>query len=102
MDYSVREICETLDFNKSTLYYQPKSELSEEALRTEIEALAAKYPTDGYWYATKLLVRQGYTVGYRRVALLMRSTNLSVSVKRACQITRSLDGRQSWVKSRNP
>ena len=29
-DYSVRQICETLGFNKSTLYYQPKIDASEE------------------------------------------------------------------------
>ena len=39
----------------------------------------------------------GYTVGYRRVARLMKKKNLSVSVKRsACQTTR-LDGAQPWV-----
>ncbi len=69
----MRQICETLGFNKSTLYYQPKSDPSEDILRTEIEALAAQYPKYGYRRITKLLGRMGYTVGYRRVARLMRS-----------------------------
>ena len=96
-DYSVRQICETLGFNKSTLYYQPKIDASEEVLRTEIEKLAAAYPTYGYRRITKLLLRMGYTVGYRRVARLMKSANLSVSVKRICQTTRSLREVSPWV-----
>ena len=96
-DYSVRQICETLGFNKSTLYYQPKIDASQEVLRTEIEKLAAAYPTYGYRRITKLLLRMGYTVGYRRVARLMKSANLSVSVKRICQTTRSLREVSPWV-----
>ena len=38
-----------------------------------------------------------YTVGYRRVARLMKSANLSVSVKRACQTTRSVNAERPWV-----
>ena len=38
-DYSVRQICETLGFTRSTLYYQPKQDPCEEALRDEIETL---------------------------------------------------------------
>ena len=39
----------------------------------------------------------GYTVGYKRVARLMRSANLSVAVKRVCQTTKSIDGVRPWV-----
>ena len=95
-NYSVRQICETLGFNKSTLYYQPKVDASEEVLRTEIEQLAARYPTYGYRRITQLLLRLGYTVGYRRVARLMKSANLSVSVKRICQTTKSLREEEPW------
>ena len=96
-DYSVRQICETLDFNKSTLYYQSKSDPSEEVLREEIETLAARYPTYGYRRITKVLVRMGYRVGYRRVGRLMKAANLSVSIKRICQTTRSLQGERPYV-----
>ena len=92
----MRQICETLGFNKSTFYYQPKVDVSEEVLRTKIEALAARYPTYGYRRITKLLLRMGYTVGYRRVARLMKSANLSVSVKRICQTTKSLPEEGPW------
>ena len=86
-----------LGFNKSTLYYQPKIDASEDVLRDEIEQLAARYPTYGYRRITELLLRQGYSVGHRRVARLMKEENLSVSVKRVCQTTNSLEGQQPWV-----
>ena len=96
--YSVRQICGTLGFTRSNLYYQPKKAPCEHVLRDEIEKLAAEYPTYGYRRITKLLVNQGYPVGYRRVARLMKENNLSVSVKRvSCQTTRSLDGAKPWV-----
>ena len=66
-EYSMRQICETLGFNKSTFYYQPKIDTSEDVLRTEIQQLAAAYPTYGYRRIRALLLRQGYTVGYKRV-----------------------------------
>ena len=93
----MRQICETLGINKSTLYYQPKIDASEDVLREEIERLAARYPTYGYRRITKLLLRMGYTVGYRRVARLMKAANLSVSVKRICQTTTSVADMHPWV-----
>ena len=91
-EYSVREICETLGFNRSSFYYHPQEDPSEELLRSEIEKLAGRYPRYGYRRITQLLQRQGYTVGTRRVAGLMKNSNLLVSVKRACQTTKSLQG----------
>ena len=93
----MREICETLGFNKSTFYYQPKIDTSEDVLRAEIQRLAAAYPTYGYRRITHLLVKAGYPVGYRRIARLMKEENLSVSVKRLCQTTKSLDEERPWV-----
>ena len=92
----MREICETLGFNRSSFYYQPKEDPSEELLRSEIETLAGRYPRYGYRRITKLLLRQGYTVGTRRIARLMKNSNLSVAVKRACQTTKSLQGEKPW------
>ena len=45
----------------------------------------------------KMLLRMGYTVGYRRVARLMKADNLSVNVKRACHTTQSVDCLSQWV-----
>ena len=91
-----KPICEVLGFNKSTFYYQPRIGASQEVLRSEIQRLAAAYPTYRYRRITKLLVAEGHTVGYKRVARLMKEENLSVCVKRACQTTHSTDGSQPW------
>ena len=95
-EYSVREICETLGFNRSSFYYHPQEDPSEDLLRSEIEKLAGRYPRYGYRRITQLLLRMGYTVGTRRVARLMKNRNLWVTVKRACQTTKSLQGEKPW------
>ena len=92
-EHSVRDICGVLGIPRSTLYYQPKLDPYEAALRTRIEQLAATYPTYGYRRITQLLAAEGHPVGYKRVARLMKAAHLSVSVKRACQTTHSADGR---------
>ena len=95
-EYSVREICETLGFNRSSFYYHPQEDPSEALLRSEIETLAGRYPRYGYRRITQLLLRREYTVGTRRVARLMKKSNLLVSVKRVCQTTKSLQGEKPW------
>ena len=93
----MREICQTLGFNRSSFYYHPQEDPSEvSVLRSEIEKLAGAYPRYGYRRIIQLLLRQGYTVGMRRVARLMKDKNLLVSVKRACQTTKSLQGDKPW------
>ena len=92
----MREICQTLGFNRSSFYYHPQEDPSEDLLRSEIEKLAGAYPRYGYRRITQLLLRQGYTVGTRRVARLMKANNLLVAVKRACQTTKSLQGDKPW------
>ena len=85
----MREVCETLGFNRSSFYYHPQEDPSEDALRSEIETLAGRYPRYGYRRITQLLLRMGYTVGTRRVARLMKNSNLLVPVKRAGQTTKN-------------
>ena len=92
----MRDICEILGVNRSSFYYQPREDPSEAVLRAEIEKLAGAYPRYGYRRITQLLVRQGYSVGTRRVARLMRDNDLLVSVDRACRTTRSLQGDKPW------
>ena len=92
----MRDICDILDVNRSSFYYQPRADPSEEILRAEIETLARRYPRYGYRRITQLLVRQGYAVGTRRVARLMKEMNLLISIKRAGQTTRSLQGEKPW------
>ena len=97
----MRDICEILGVNRSSFYYQPKADPSEAVLRAEIEKLAGAYPRYGYRRITQLLVRQGYSVGTRRVARLMKAQNLLVSIKRAIQTTKSLQETGPW-SNRNP
>ena len=92
----MRDICEILGVNRGSFYYHPKEDPSEAVLRAEIEKLAGAYPRYGYRRITQLLVRQGYTVGTRHVARLMKENNLLVSIKRACQTTKSLQGENPW------
>ena len=92
----MRDICGILGVNRSSFYYQPREDPSEAVLRAEIEKLAGAYPRYGYRRITQLLVRQGYSVGTRRVARLMKDNDLLVSVKRACRTTRSLQGDKPW------
>ena len=92
----MRDICEILGVNRSSFYYQPKADPSEAVLRAEIQKLAGAYPTYGYRRIRQLLLRQGYTVGTRRVARLMKENHLLVSIKRACQTTKSLQGEKPW------
>ncbi len=95
-EYSVREICQTLGFNRSSFYYHPQEDPSEDALRAEIEKLSGRYPRYGYRRIRQLLLRRGYTVGTRRVARLMRTHNLLVAVKRACRTTQSSQDAKPW------
>ena len=92
----MRDICGILGVNRGSFYYQPKADPSEAVLRSEIEALAGRYPRYGYRRITQVLVRRGYSVGTRRVARLMKAMNLLVSVKRAGQTTKSLQGNKPW------
>ena len=93
----MRDICGTLGVNRSSLYYRsPEEDPSEAVLLAEIEKLAGTYPRYGYRRITELLRRQGYTVGTRRVARLMKDNNLLVSIKRAGQTTKSLQGDKPW------
>ena len=97
--YSIRKpICKTLGYNRNLLYYRyPKSDPSEGQLREKIETLCLQYPKYGYRRIRELLLRQGDTVSHRRVARLMKEANLSVSVKRVCQTTTSIEGTHPWV-----
>ena len=93
----MRDICEILGVNRSSLYYHPQEDPSEAVLLAEIEKLSGQYPRYRYRRITQVLRRQGYTVGTRRVARLMKEKNLLVPLKRVSgQTTKSLQGDKPW------
>ena len=67
-DYSMRQICDALGFNRSSLYYEPKKDPCEEVLLQEIEMLAARYPRYGYRRITEETLAYGihYWIPTRR------------------------------------
>ena len=84
----------TYPFDYDTPWWR---DFSEAILLAEIEKLAGAYPRYGYRRITQFLVRQGYTVGTRRVARLMRENHLWVSVKRvSSRTTKSLQREKPW------
>ena len=97
-DYSVRHICDTLGFNRRSLYYHAKSDVFKfnPKLRDEIRKPTLRYPKYGYGRTTQLLLRMGYAVGYRRAARLMKADNLLVAINHDCQTTQSLRGCGQW------
>ena len=76
-EYLVRQICETLGFTRSNLYYQPKQDTCEEVLRDEIEALALRYPKYGYRRITKLLFILKFGQYFRIQAALSKGRVIS-------------------------
>ena len=79
----MRDISGILGVNRSSFYYQPKADASEDVLLAEIQKLAGAYLRYGnHRRIRQFLVRQGYTVGTRRVAWLMRESSLSL--RQAC------------------
>ena len=72
----MREICETLGFNRSSFYYHPQEDPSEALLRSEIEKLAGAYqtatPVPGIhrWNPTRCSVDEGEeSLGLRQACL---------------------------------
>ncbi len=80
-DYPLTWLCDLLDCQRSSYYYQPEPpDESEE--RAAIEAIAARWPTYGYRRVTAQLHRQGIGANHKRVRRLMGEMGLQVSLKR--------------------
>lgn len=79
--YSVKDVCQVLDYARSNVYYQSRRE-DEAALREAIQGLAGEYPTYGYRRITELLKREGHLVNRKRIQRLMGEMNLKIRRKR--------------------
>jgi len=80
-DYPVTQICEVLDYARSS-YYHRGQPADEEALQQAIEAEAAQWPTYGYRRITHQLRRQGWMVNHKRVERIMHERGLQAHRKR--------------------
>lgn len=80
-DYPVTEICQVLDYARSSAYYQSKK-ASDLSLRQAIQQLAGDYPTYGYRRITAMLKREGWTVNHKRIQRLMGEMRLTSAQKR--------------------
>jgi putative transposase len=80
-DYAASQICEVLDFARSS-YYHRAVITDEEALQQAIEAEAAQWPTYGYRRITHHLRRQGWMVNHKRVERIMHERGLQARRKR--------------------
>ena len=72
-ELSLRQQCELLKINRSTLYYKVGAvDTGDINLLNEMREIWEKYPFYGYRRITKELVFKGYEVNRKRVQRLMR------------------------------
>jgi len=74
--YPLKLLCETLESNRSSLYYKPQPR-GDAQLKEAIGGVIEKWPTYGYRRVTAQLRRQGYEVNHKRVLRLMRQMGLT-------------------------
>lgn len=82
-DYPVSLLCEVLEVPRSTVYYQPQSNLADVMLLKAIERILMRRPYYGYRRVTAQLKRAGIVVGETRVRRLLQALGHSASVGRA-------------------
>ena len=78
---SERFACRVLGQHRSTQRKVPRGRSDEEALTTDIVALASQYGRYGYRRITALLREAGWTVNVRRVERIWRREGLKVPPK---------------------
>ena len=69
-EYPVSLVCETLDYPRSSYYYQAR-EPDDQVLKEAITAVVVTWPTYGYRRITAQLKRAGWRVNSKRVRRLM-------------------------------
>lgn len=76
-DLSVRQKCELLDLNRSTLYYQPQPEKDEnlECMKL-MDAHYLDHPTYGVLQMQDMLREKGFAINHKRVRRLLRKMGL--------------------------
>jgi len=87
-DLSLRQQCELLGLNRSTLYYKPVL-CDETALANEIHELWLEMPFYGYRRITAELSSRGYKVNHKRIQRIMGEMNLRGVFSQLCQFDRN-------------
>lgn len=75
-EYPVATVCQVLDYPRSQVYYQARSQSDDTGIKDTIATLAGQHPTYGYRRITAMLKRTGQEVNHKRVARLMRELGL--------------------------
>ena len=80
-DYPLTEICQVLDYARSSAYYQSQ-QTADVQLREAIQRLAGDYPTYGYRRITAMLKREDWSINHKRIQRLMKEMGLTARQKR--------------------
>jgi transposase InsO family protein len=91
-EYPISAICQVLDYPRSSFYYEPTPEGTEEqTLKAAVSQLAERWPTYGYRRITAQLQREGLPANSKRVRRIMHELGLaSQPSKRRVRTTNSL------------
>jgi len=89
-DLSVRQQCQLLCLNRSTLYYHPSHFRDDTELANEIHELWLEMPFYGYRRLTAELRRQNQSINGKRVLRLMREMNIQALYPRPHTTVRAL------------
>jgi len=74
--YPLKLLCETLECNRSTFFYEPKSK-DDAALKEAITGVIEHWPTYGYRRVSAELGREGHQANHKRVLRLMGEMGLT-------------------------
>lgn len=87
---SIRQQCNLLSINRSTLYYEPRPS-NDSMLANEIQEIWLEMPFYGYRRITAQLRRRGYDVNHKCVLRLMNAMNLQALYPRPKTTKRNKD-----------
>ncbi len=80
-----KRYCELMGLNRTTLYYKPKGESTENLKMLEMmDKYYLDHPTAGVLTMVNMLILAGLTVGIKRVRRLMRKMGLMVIYPQKC------------------
>ena len=97
-DYPVTLACRVLNCSRSSHYTQPQAPDGNN-LRSEIDSLAAQWPTCGSRRITEELRRQGWTINRKPISRIRREMGLDIKRKPKKKVT--ADGNHPYPRYPN-